>query len=639
MTCANTFGQKYPFYRNHKWESEPVWNEENKDEHLYYYTKYLFAVEYEFDSYTGGFYKYETMHYRVKLSTDASIDEFNKIYISMEDVHSLKIVKGRVIKKDKVVDFKPDVEEMFSEDEEDQYYYFPVQGLELGDELEIIYTKKMDPSVNGDQYPFQGDIPIYDFDFFFVCPNDTYFQFLSHNGLPDAELEDTIRHKNQWRIHLDSIEAFRSEYFCEYYNEAMKLDVSLRGFDSPSDKSFSPYDAIVEWVNYIYNSEVKGKDLKYVRRLSEELGISRMNKKADNIRKIEHYMKTDFVITNSVGDQSLADLIKLGKANTVGTIQLYMALFKEADVQFEYGFISDRYETAFSKDIESMEFLQSYFFYFPEIDNYMAPLDFSSRLGYVDFRWVPNHALFLESKLYPFPKTKKKVKEVPATKAEENIDSTIVYITVSQNLIDLEMTVERYLKGHQAGDFQSYYYLYNEGRRETEEEDLLDIMNDGSKYKTLAIDGVESDDAYVKTLYIKGKVTEMYAPLLEQADDKIIFKLGNIFGEYVDVREIEKKKKDFVFGYSQISSTTVFVTFPTCVKVSNTETIPVGEDFVKHKDIVFGSEFKVDGSSVMYKFRRAYYSHRFRIEDKEEVLDAFTFYNQLNKMNLLIECE
>src|SRR5690606_20869255 len=122
------------------------------DDVLYYYNKYLLSIEYEYDSNYGRHYKYKTHHYRIKLNSHVSIEQFNKVYIPMEDVVNLKELKARVIKPSGVVDLKPKVEEFYSSEESEQYYYFPVSGLELGDELEILYTLKMTPAADGDQF-------------------------------------------------------------------------------------------------------------------------------------------------------------------------------------------------------------------------------------------------------------------------------------------------------------------------------------------------------------------------------------------------------------------------------------------------------------------------------------------------------
>ncbi|MBK9591411.1 MAG: DUF3857 domain-containing protein [Crocinitomicaceae bacterium] len=638
ISSFDSIAQKYPIYDNYKWEKTPVLDTQKIADVLYYYPKYFLAVEYEFDPYYGEFFKYKTMHYRVKLNSHIAIESFNKVYISMEDVVDLKSLKARVIKPSGVVDLKPKVEEFYSDEESEQYYYFPVSGIELGDEIEILYTLKMKDAKNGDQFYFQGEVPIFNFDFYFVSPNDAYWDFLAHNGLPEPKLVDTIPHKNQWVSHLDTMPAFKYERFAEYNNVTMKLDVSLKGFNTASDNSYSPYDYFEKDLNSVYNVVYKGKDLKKIQELSAKLGLSPRNKDEVNVRIIENYIKMNIDISSSVPlSTPIATLIETERASSIGTILLFMALFQENDVEFEYGFISDRYETHFSDEIESWYFMQSYIFHFPGFNGYLAPLHFASRLGYLDASWVPNNALLFSMKYYPKPETKGKVKPVPGTTARQNIDSTVIRINVHDDYTTLDIEVERYLFGYKAGEFQSYYYLYNDARRKEEENKLLDVLNDYSDFKMTSIQNTDPEDAFYLPLIIKGVVTELNIPLIEVAGDKLIFRLGSLYGEYTDLKDIYKKKTDFVFGNASTSSETVEIVFPEGTKVTPAQLIPESDDLCPHEGITVYSHFKIEGNKVFYTEGSSFDSHRYSIDEKDVLADVFKFWNSLHKMNLVIE--
>jgi hypothetical protein len=631
------FAQLFPFYDNYKWEKNPVITAREGDDALYYYNKYMLSIEYEYDSYHDQYYKYKTEHYRVKLNTDIAIEEFNKVYISMEDVVNLKSLKARVIKPSGVVDLKPKVEEFYSDEESEQYYYFPVSGIEIGDEIEILYTLKMEPQSDGDQFYFQGEVPIYDFDFYFITPNDTWFSFLGHNGFPRPELIDTILQRHQWVSHLDTIPAFKEEYFSEYNNVTMKLDATLKGFNKASDNSYSPYDDFNTSLNYVYNTSYKGKDAKSIKALSMRLGLHPKNKVEDNIRKIENFIKMELALNNNIPFTTpMYETIATQRAGSIGAILLFMALLNENDIEFEYGFISDRYETHFSDEIESMHFLQNYIFYFPQIDAYLAPLDFSTRLGYLDQDWIPNNAYMLSMKQYPVPETTGRVKPVPSTRAEQNRDSTVITIKVHEGFDQLDIEIFRYLTGYDAGEYQTYYYLYNDAKKEEKHQEMLDVLNDYSNFKLVSILNTEPEFAYVKPLIVKGVVTELNVPLIEKAGDFYIFKLGYLFGEYVDVREIEKKKTDFVFGHPFMASTTIDITFPEGYKISVPQEILQSDDLCPHEGIVMNSVLEIDGSHVVYYLGQVYKSNRYSISEKELMVDLFTFLNSLHKMNLVV---
>ncbi|MBK7129414.1 MAG: DUF3857 domain-containing protein [Crocinitomicaceae bacterium] len=636
--CLTSHAQKYPFFEHYKWEKSPVMSDIHEHDALYYYTKYTMAIEYEYDEYYGRYFKYKTEHYRIKLNSDIAIEEFNKIYISMEDVVNLKSVKARVIKPDKVVDFKPAVEEFYSDEESEQYYYFPVEGIELGDEIEILYTLKMESAVDGDQFYFQGEYPVYNFDFYFIGPNDAYFDFLAHNNFPEPDLVDTILHRHQWTSHLDTIPAFKAEYFSEYNNVTMKLDVTLRGFGSEADRSYSPYDNFEVDLNSVYNKVWKGKDLKSIQGLGERLGLNPRQRVEDNVRLVENFIKTNIALNNDIPMSTpMADVIETERAGSIGCILLYMALFNEYDIRFEYGFISDRYDTHFSNEIESMYFLQSYIFYFPDIEMYLAPLDFSTRLGYLDKDWIPNNALLFTMKQYPTPVTTGKVKPVPAVSGKDNADSTIIRINVLDDYATFEIEVEVHLTGYEAGEFQSYYHLYNAAKKELKSEALLNVLNDNSTYKVTYIANVNPEDAYVKPLIVKGIVTELHIPLIDYAGEKMIFKLGSLFGEYAALKEIEKKKTDFTFGSALYSVEVIEINFPTGSIITLPANVVESDDLCPHDGIVISSHMKQEGTKVTYIYGSYFESNHYPIETKDIMMDIFRFWNGLQKMNIVLQ--
>ncbi len=629
--------QQYPFYKYYALDKKVVQIDRLATDQIYYYNKYLLTIEYEFDPNVQRFFKYHTEHYRVKLNTHAAIEEFNKVYIDMSDVNSIVTVEARVIKPNEVLNVDIKLEEFYNEDEDEQYNYFAVKGLELGDELEILYTLKKSPLLNGDQFYFQGEAPIYNFDFRFILPNDAYFSFLSHNGLPQPVLVDTILQRHQYDIHLDTIPALKREYYTEYSNVSMKLDASLDKVDGDLDPDYSPYGAFVNYANETYNISQTGKNLKAIQSLNVHLGVKSTNTQIENIRIIENYMKNVFLIGHGRSGMSVYQMITEGKGSSTGSLQLFMGMLQAAKIPFEYGLTSDRYDTFFSPDIESDYFLQKYFFYFPDIDSYLAPLDSRSRLGFLNNNWVPNFGLFLTSKKNPTRSTDFKVKAIRPTTYLENKDSTLIFITVNADFSDVKITIERHFLGYNGGEEQVYYYLYTDARKKETHDELLDVFNDNSSYKMTRIENVNPEDAFIKPLIIEGVVTSLHVPIFEKAGNKILFRLGEIFGEYADPREIAKKKTDFVFSNAFSRTYEIYVNFENAIKVKNLENVPLTQKVTNVPDLDVSAACEITEKQIYIKQRSIYRSQRYSIDLKEEMIKIFNFHTEMSKAVLIIE--
>ena len=628
--------QQYPFWEHYELPKNQKQSDYNHPDEIYYYTKFLTAVEYEYDYTYNQYYKYYTEHYRVKLQTDLAIEEFNKVYISLEDVVAVKRVEARIIKEDKVVELKPEIEEFFSDDESEQYQYFPVSGLELGDELEIVYTVKMEPEYDGDQHYFQGEIPIYDFDFYLISGIDSKFAFKAHNGFKEPEKIDTILHRNQWYCHMDTIPAVRSEYFSEYANNIMKLDVALTAVVSGTEEDYSPFQNFADLLNWVYNVPQSSKVIKKVHALNDRIGVNNTRNTRERIRLIEDYMKTEFNMYGANPGDDFADMIENEKGGVVDAILLYMCMFDDAGIAYEYGFITNRYETTFEDDIESQFFMQNYFFFFPDVKEYLAPIDFSSRMGYLDAEWIPNNAFHVTQLTYPRTSSFE-VKPVPAVEAKDNTDSTVIHIKLADNMLDVEISVERYLMGYKAGESQLYYQIYREQRQKEVEQDLLNFLNDRSQYKLSTLENISPEVAFLKPIIAKGTVTDLATPLIEKAGDLTIFKLGEIFGEYVSLDEIRKKQFDFVFSKASFNSTTIHLELPEGVEVQNPESIEVADNISSEDNVIIRPSLTIKGNMVTYELKERWFDTRYSIDQKEDLMKVFAFYANLSKMNLILK--
>jgi len=630
--------QKFPFYENNKWEKKPTLINRHLDDPIYYYNQYDIAIEYIFDNTKGVYNKFETNHYRIFLNTDAAVEEFNKVYISLEDVHNVLNLKARLIKSDKIVDLELEIEEFYNEDDHEEYYYFPISGMEVGDELEVFYTLKMSQAMNGDQILMQSEYPMFNSSFYLITPKYFKFDFETYNGYPKPEKIDTILQVTQYYAHLDSIPAFKSEYFSEYYNSIYKIDASLYSIeDNGYFDRYYPYEGTVSYLNKYYNQPIKGSVKKKVLKQLIALGYDVNTDKETKIRFIENYIKININFSSRFEDLGVLETIKNKRSSVPGIIKLYKILYDVAEIEYNYGYTSDRYETYFSDEIESDYFLQNYIFYFPDVKKYLSPLDFSTRLGFVSTDLVPNNALLLEEVKTGIRKSDYKVEPIRANDYRKNYDSTIMHIKLADNLIDMDIDIEVYAQGYQVGELQAYYYLYSPDKKDEEVKDILNFMGDNSTYKVNDIKHINPEDAYVKPLIVKGEITHLYTHILEKANQKTIIKLGNIFGDGLELKEILDRKTDFTFGYAYHAIKTIIIDLPKGVKVSRLVDIQEFDQLVGLDGFSMSSKISVKDGKIVYVKSNAFKKQRYSVKEKEKMAKIFQFYNDIANMNIILE--
>ncbi len=636
-SLTSMYAQKFPFYKNFKWDENPTIINRHIDDELYYYNQYDVAAEYIFDEMKGSFFKYEFFHYRVFLNKPASVDEFNKIYIPLEDVHNVVNLKARLIKANgNVVDIDPEIEDFFNQEEQKEYQYFPVSGIEVGDELEVMFTLKKDPQFNGDQEEMQGDVPVFNSNFYLICPKWMKFKFEAHNGYPTPVRLDTIIHMKEYYAHADTVPIYEQEYYSEYNNTIQKIDFTLYKIkENGKYTSYSPFERVTNSANSVYNVEVKkGTQKKLIKHL-ESKGIKLTGSTEQIIRKIELFIKLNIKQSYKYEDKGVLETLKTRRTSVIGIIKLYKAIFEALDIDLKYGYISDRYDTHFSDQIESDYFLQTYFFYFPKIKQYMLPLNFQYRLGHIDPDLIPNNALFItENKKYRT--SEYDVKPVPYVDYTNNTDFKTLHITLDENLKDVTVFIERETKGYAASKLQAYYFLYSPNRKN---EKLYDFFNPFgfSTLKITDIKNIQPEDAFVKPLILKGKYTHFNHLLFEYADDKIIFKLGNIFGDHIELKEITNRVSDYVFHYAYHAKRTVVLHLPNNLKVSKLVEIPEFEQLNDLDGVDISSTIKIDGNTITYVKEEKYKKQRISKSEKDKMAEIFQFYNDLINMNIILE--
>ena len=266
----------------------------------------------------------------------------------------------------------------------------------------------------------------------------------------------------------------------------------------------------------------------------------------------------------------------------------------------------------------------------------MAPLDFSSRLGFVSPDWIPNNALFVKETKTGVRKSTYGVGPVPAVDYKDNRDSTVMKIKLAENLMDMTISIEVYLTGYEAGELQSYYYIYSPDRREKKVKKILNFMGDRSIYKITEVLNVNPEDAFVKPLIIKGEITQLATHLIEKADKKTIFKLGNVFGDGIELKEIIDRQTDYTFAYAFHSIKRVELELPDGAKVTNVVNVKEFDEFIDLDGYSMSSQLTTEGNKIIYSKKNAFKKQRYSIDEKDKMTKIFQFYNDIANMNVII---
>jgi hypothetical protein len=146
----------------------------------------------------GKIYNIESIRYRVKIFTQAGLDEYSVYSINKSKKSSITKLDARTIKSDgRIVDLKSTeikVLDIKEDDDNNRYENIRVSipGVEIGDEIEIIYAIERDGFINGRDIHMYNSIPTLKSVFSYTTDNSVVTDFRMYNDLPDPEIKKAM---------------------------------------------------------------------------------------------------------------------------------------------------------------------------------------------------------------------------------------------------------------------------------------------------------------------------------------------------------------------------------------------------------------------------------------------------------------
>lgn len=626
-------------YRKHDWDDSPVLDtltaEERKEGGVIILDKRI--VETAFDE--GAPVTYYTKHMIIRLNTDYAIEYYNKVYIPMFNVIELMEFRARFISKDGKEHMMDDknVKDVENYNNAGPYKIFAMEGIEIGGQVEYMYTVKKNWRGNGTEsyrsiYNYRSiELDIY-------SPQHLKYDAKSYNGLTEIEpTDDDNDDKRLLQMRAKNIEGYEDEMYSSSnasyprveYKFAYNTSVSRsKRLNTWQDAAETFYDII-----YSYSeAESRMADMLY-----KKMGIDLMAGREERIRKIESYVKSNFTIrADAEGDkfEKVGGIIQSKLATELGIIRLYAALFEAADVKVEIVMTSDRFDKKFDGEFDSWTYLQYFLLYFPQTDNYLAPTSEFNRYGYVPGELCEQEGLFIRKVgLGDVEGGSGTIKWIEGTKWDQNTSNLYVHMT-----FDLEKGIANvhskhtYL-GHSSSFMQPYIgYMSVQNRRESGEGIIMQGAYD-ARPKNLRISGYNGEDTLYRLPFVVEAdfATNSY---LEKTCDKYIFKIGEVIGTQLAMYQKEKRRTDMELTFPHGFYREIIFEVPEGYKVTNLDAINMNfsDGDSTNQTLHFHSYYVQTGSTVKVIVEESYRETHYPLsmyEDFRQVINASADFNKV----------
>ena len=624
------------FFEEYDWNYEPLFESTEAKGQNAVILKDLKAIEYFFDADYNSLLQLYTVHSKIQVNTHEAVEKYNKHYMPMSRVLGIEDLRVRVIKDDRVIEIDEiDLKDYQGEDNYSSYKYFAIEGVEVGSQIEYIYTFKMLPQLEGGREYFQSEELKLNTEFHIFCEDKMFFNTKGYNGFSELELDTAIQGKNHYFVNIAKINPLKPELYAPYNNSLMRVEYKLDHILPANNVKLYTYDQLSNQLNNYLRTGITKKDVKLLKKLAKDMGLSSMTVE-NKIRTIENYIKRNITVSESGGDEleNLEEIVEKLVANQRGIIKLYVSLFDLSQVQYMYGLTSDRNRVTMDPDFESYSFLENYVFYFPAVDKYMAPTENLYRLGYIPFNWSNNHSLMIKSvKLGETIAGIGEVKFIEPLQYDQNIDNLDIDIDFNGDFDKINIDIKRTLTGYNTTFIQPIFELIPENESKLVVTELLNLSGKDVDLSSFELKNASLDSFYQKPFVIEG-TAESSSSFYDKAGDRYLFKIGEVIGEQVEMYQDEERKLPVENEFNRMYFRTISFEIPDGYQVKNLEDLMMDLSFSEENgDVTMGfqSEYTIDGNKVDVQIKEFYKKLNYPIErfnDFREIINAAADFNK-----------
>ncbi len=633
-----------PEFKSSHWEENPKLHKLTSDEQKLgmVVIKDKRVIEYYLKD--DNIVMYVTRHMIMRVNSDKAIEEANTVYIPMPEGVSVEDIQARSITKDgKITTLNSaNVKDVDNYENMGRYKIFAIDGIELGSEVEFMYTLLEPSRKTGSEYIRMNSLHK-EFNLDIYSPPSLIFDSKSYNGFPEMQTDTVMTNKHHIFCEGTDIKGYDKEEYSLAEGSLMRLEYKY-AYNANGD----PNERLDTWSDFcqnIYFVLVKGtskKDMSIAQKVIDTMRLGNLSEE-DKIRKIESCIKTTIALKEEIADKKSNELqyiLTNHVADELGLLKLYDQLFNRAGIKHEVVLTSDRFNKPFDGDFDSWTYLQKYMIYFPGTGNYMAPMEPNSRYGFVPADWTCQQGLFMHAVTIGkdgYTTGIGQVRDIPCNDWKQSMNN--MYETTKFDL-DMGMAnihLKETFTGYEGYEIQPIFsYLSDQDRKDIVDR-LVKLIYPDAKPTNVNVTGYKENDLFRQPFSIEADVSTN--SVLEQAGPKFLFKIGELIGPqnelYADTARHTPVENHNNKGYHR----ELVFEIPDGYTITNLNAVNM-DIFHKtggERDMEFHSSYTIDGNKVTVTIDENYREMRYQItmyEDFRKVINASA---DFNKVVLFIE--
>lgn len=588
----------------------------------------------------GASETYRLIHKIIRVNTDEAIEQYNKVYISMEDIINIIDLKVRVITKGgKTIELnKENIKEVENLENAGQYKIFAIEGAEKGCEIEYFYILHAQPAFFNKE-TFQIGYISRNVDFELISPINLTFACKSYNGCPEIVRQDTVGKKKQvLTLSIKEIPALNKEEFSTYNANKMRLNYKLAANGKNKLMKFSAkaqesYDGVYYWENE--------KALKPLDKFLKLIGTAKAKSEEEKVIMIENYIKNNIVVNDNVDRDGyfIESIIEKKVASKYGILRLIAAAFTKEGIKHQLVLTSDRNEEKFDPKFEYYGFLDNYLIYIESLDKFIAPYEIEYRYPFFPHFWSANYGMFIKPVVAGEMKSAVDViKFIPASDYKLSYHNHYLDVQFKPSFDGVKIKYKTTMSGHTVVGFQAYIGLLSEEKKKELGEGLVKSSAEDGKITNLEILNYDmTGNTPIKPLEIKADLES--SAVVEKAGNKYILKVGELIGRQSELYQNTKRQQDAENIHNHGYDREINITIPDGYKVTNLADLNMDVFYEEKGDrtMAFVSKYTIEGNVIKIVVNEYYKNIVYPLSIFENFRKVINAAADFNKITLVFE--
>lgn len=508
-------------------------------------------------------------HKKIRVETHEAINSFNKIYIPLNNVIDIIDIAARFIsptgKEIKIS--KTDIKQIENLDNKGNYKTFVIEGAEIGGQIEYCYVLRKRFNPFGGFY-LQDETPRANVEVIFLYPKKLNYMFRSNNGFAAFVTDDSKEDQTVQKASISYVRGIPKEKYAYYEPNMMSFDYTM------AYNNFNSSTRVYSWSKacdryYSNTFEFTGAESSAIKKLFKKIVLTATTTEA-KVRQIENWVKQNFKVDKNLEDQAnLTININLKQCNFSEIAKLYVGLFNEAGIDFEFVKTGDVTKQPFHPDFDAYNYLDYTLFYFPEFNKYLNPEDNEYRLGITPVEFQGEYGLFMKPLVYneQIKTLGYEIKYIPKQLCTENTDSLDIKVTIDADSKVLKTNTKRVMNGEFARSFQSFVNLLDDNKKKELVESLYSMGKEQTEVLRMKIENITPENIGVNPLI--WDLDLQSKSLIQDAGEDLLIRIGETIGQQSELYQENQRNLPISLGILHDYYRKITVTIPAGYKVDN----------------------------------------------------------------------